>query len=96
MDDELSIKVDNLYDKYKKELEYSYVRYIYATFIKKATCFPKEEFQLAVNKAIQNVEEHFPKYHRNKYFYKSIKGIYLLTFSKFTANIIYKKNHKSK
>ena len=87
-------KENNLYDEYKKELEYSYVRYIYATFIKQATHFPKDEYSIAVEKAIQNVKEHFPKYRRNKYFYKSLKGLYLLTFNKLTAKLVYclKKN----
>ena len=36
-----------------------------------------------VNKAIENVKMHFPNYRKNKYFYKSLKGLYLLTFNKF-------------
>lgn len=82
-------KENDLYDKFKLELEYSYVRYIYATFIKHATAFDKEEYKNAVKKAITNVKNNFPKYRRNKYFYKSLKGIYLLVFNKLTANIVY-------
>ena len=82
-------KEKNLYDKYKLELEYSYVRYIYATFIKQALSFDKEEYKKAVNKAITNVKNNFPKYRMNKYFYKSLKGIYLLTFTKLSASLLY-------
>ena len=84
-------KKNNLYDEYKKELEYTYVRYLYATFIKRATNYnDKKEYDKAVWIAIDNVKKYFPKYRKNKYFYKSIKGIYLLFFNKTIANIYYK------
>jgi len=85
-------KENNLFHKYHKELEYVYVRYIYATFIKQATIFEKDEYDNAVTKAIKNVKEHFPKYRFNKYFYHNLKGIYLLLFNKNIAKIVYKKN----
>lgn len=87
-------KENNFYDKYKKELEYAYVRYIYATFIKTCLGYDKEKYLKAVDDAIKNVQEHFPKYRRNKYFYKSKKGIYLVLFNKKIANILYKKRGK--
>ena len=87
-------KQEKLYDKYQKELEYVYVRYIYATFIKQATIFDDEEYKNAVTKAIANVKEQFPHYRKNSYFYHNIKGIYLLLFNKQIAKIIYKKMHK--
>lgn len=87
-------KENKLYEKYHQELEYVYVRYLYATFIKQATCFDKEEYKQAVNQAITNVKKHFPNYRKNKYFYHSIKGIYLLTFNKIYAKILWKKIHK--
>lgn len=88
-------KKENLYDEYRKELEYCYVRYIYATFVKRAANYKNiEEYNRAVNIAIKNVNEHFPKYKRNKYFYKSLKGIYLLLFNKSIAKRIYIKNNK--
>lgn len=83
-------KANNLYNTYKKELEYSYVRYIYATFIKRVREFDYNNYQIAVNKAIKNVKEKFPNYRSNKYFYKSLKGIYLLLFNKLIANIYYR------
>ena len=84
-------KSHDLYDKYYKELEYSYVRYIYATFLKQASKYDKKDYLDAVDAAIKNVKEYFPKYYKNKYFYKSIKGLYLLLFNKTIAKIMYKK-----
>ena len=85
-------KTNGIYGSYKKELEYCYVRYIYATFIKRAATFKdKNEYKKAVNEAIKNVKEKFPKYRRNKYFYKSVKGIYLIIFNRFIANLLNKK-----
>ena len=87
-------KENDLYEEYKDELEYSYVRYIYATFIKQVSSFEKEEYLKAVNIAIINVKEHFPKYRFNKYFYTSLKGLYLLLFNKNISKLLYKKMHK--
>ena len=84
----------DLYDKYKNELEYLYVRYLYATFVKQTTNFDREEYDKAVNTAITNVKTNFPKYRLNKYFYKSLKGIYLVIFNRLTAKLIYKIYHK--
>ena len=82
-------KSKKLYNEYSKELEYCYVRYLYATFIKSASHFTDDDmYNKAINGAIYNVKKLFPNYRRNKYFYKSIKGIYLLTFNKLFAKII--------
>ena len=85
---------NNLYQEYKKELEYCYVRYIYATFIKQATKFDNQEYKKAVNIAIENVKQYFPHYRKNRYFYTNIKGLYLLLFNKYISTLIYKINHK--
>ena len=87
-------KENNYYEKYYKELEYAYVRYAYATFIKTCLGYAKSEYLKAVDVAIKNVHEHFPKYRRNKYFYQSKKGIYLVLFNKATANILYRMRGK--
>ena len=79
-----------IYDSYKNELEYIYVRYLYATFLKTAAKYDYHDYLEAVNKAIENVKGHFPKYRRNKYFYKSLKGLYLIIFSKIIAKLFYK------
>lgn len=84
-------KEKGLYDKYYEELEYSYVRYLYASFIRQSSNYKdKKSFDKTVEMAIKNVKAHFPNYRKNKYFYKSIKGIYLLTFNKLFANIIFR------
>ena len=79
------------YEGYKSELEFCYVRYLYATFVKRATNFgDKVKYKEAVRVAIENVKNKFPKYRKNKYFYKSLKGIYLVLFCPMVANIYYK------
>ena len=87
-------KKRDLYISYEKELEYSYVRYLYATFIKQACKYDYENYLKAVDEAIKNVKNSFPKYRKNKYFYKSLKGIYLIIFNKDLAKILYKKGKK--
>lgn len=83
-------KKNNLYKEYKNELEYSYVRYIYATFVKQASRYDYNDYMEAVNTAIENVKRNFPNYRRNKYFYSSLKGIYLILFNKNVAKMYYK------
>lgn len=75
---------------YKKEIEYCYVRYLFATFINAVSKFDKKAYDQAVEKALVNVKMKFPHYRRNKYFYRSVKGWYLLTFNRFYANILFK------
>ena len=82
-------KNNNYYLEYYKELEYSYVRYLYATFIKQARNLDFKNYKLAVCDAIINVKKNFPNYRKNKYFYSSIKGIYLVLFNKLLAYIMY-------
>lgn len=83
-------KDNNLFLEYRNELEYCYVRYIYATFVKQAAKYNKEDYLEAVDKAIENVKIHFPNYRKNKYFYKNLKGIYLVLFNKTLSKLIYK------
>lgn len=83
-------KEKGFYDEYKKEIEFAYVRYLYATFIKSMSRYDKNEYMKAVNMAIKEVKEHFPHYRRNSYFYKSLKGIYLLLFNKTVAKLLYR------
>lgn len=87
-------KERGLYQEYHHELEYCYVRYLLATFIKQASLYNYEDYQDAVKEAIINVKKHFPHYRKNKYFYRDAKGIYLLMFNRKIANIVYKKYHK--
>lgn len=87
-------KKNNLYKEYKNELEYSYVRYIYATFVKQASRYNYDDYMEAVDTAIENVKKNFPKYRKNKYFYTSLKGIYLVLFNRTMAKIYYKLKNK--
>lgn len=82
-------KINNIYNEYKGILEFVYVRYIYATFIKRVLNFPKKEYLKALDLAIKNVNNNFRNYRKNKLFYKSIKGIYLICFNRFLGLIMY-------
>ena len=83
-------KEKKLFNEYKKELEYVYVRYIYATFVKSVMKYDYFGYNEAVSFAIKNVKEYFPHYRRNGYFYKSLKGVYLVMFNKLVAKLLYK------
>ena len=83
-------KEKGFYEEYYEELEYAYVRYAYATFIKTCLAYDKKEYLKAVDFAIKNVHDNFPKYRRNKYFYKSKKGLYLVMFNKMVARVLYR------
>lgn len=84
-------KEKNLFKSYKEELEYGYVRYLYATFVKRlAKMKNKEEFDKGVNKVIESVNEKFPDYRKNKYLKGfSPKKIYLKCFNKTLAKLIF-------
>lgn len=83
-------KENKIYDEYRKELEYVYVRYVYATFIKSILKYNYDDYNNGVIFAIKNVKEYFPHYRRNSYFYSSLRGIYLVIFNKFVSKILYK------
>ena len=83
-------KKNKIYDEYKSVLEYCYVRYLYATFIKQATNYKdKISYKKAVNTAINEVKKNFPHYRKNKLFYLNLKGIYLICFNRLIAKIMY-------
>lgn len=85
-------KENNLFDEYKQELEYSYVRYLYATMIKGLLKWKnKEKYDIGVDRAIENVQKQFPNYKKNKYL-KSLttKNLYLKHFNKHLANLMFK------
>ncbi|MDD3392065.1 MAG: glycosyltransferase [Bacilli bacterium] len=91
-------KQNGLYNEYKQVLEYSYVRYLYATFIKSALKFKNKKFyQEAVEQAILNVKRNFSHYYYNTYFYTSgLKGIYLLLFSKSFSKLLWIVSNKQR
>lgn len=88
-------KKNDFLETYKKEFEYSYIRYLYATFLKQATNYNDYgEYKKAVDIAMKNVKLNFPNYKKNKLFYTSLKGIYLILFNQKLAELLYKKYHK--
>ena len=82
-------KENGYYQKYQKQLEFVYVRYLLATFVKQASRYDYDGYIKAVDAALANVKQHFPSYRKNRYFYRSLKGIYLLLFSKPLAILYY-------
>ena len=64
-------KKNSLYEKYYDELEYAYIRYLFATFIKRlAKTKNKVEFDKGVNFVLNKVNTNFPNYRKNKYLKK--------------------------
>ena len=84
-------KKKKLYKDYKEELEFGYVRYLYATFVKRlAKMKDKEEFKKGVDKVISLVNEKFPEYRKNKYLKPfNPKNLYLKCFNKHIAKLIF-------
>ena len=75
-------KKNNIYNEYKNELEYCYVKYLYATMIKGLIKSHNEEMLLkGIEQSIKKVNMKFPDYKKNKYINKiSFKNLYLLLF----------------
>lgn len=84
-------KKNNLYSIYKLELEYIYVRYMFATYIKRlAKTKNKQKFNNGILYSLNCVNKNFPNYKKNIYINKSgLKNLYLKNFNKFLAKIIY-------
>jgi len=80
-----------LYETYSPILEYEYVRYVYATFIKRlAKSKDKAVFEKGVTFAMQQVQSKFPQYKKNAYISKiKPKNLYLKWFCPLLANGIY-------
>ena len=79
------------FEKYQAELQYSCMRYLYATFLKGvARGHDFSIFQDAYRQARTFVHQHFSRAWRNPYFYRTgAKGIYLLTFQRLSAWLLY-------
>lgn len=83
-------KDNKIFETYKNELEAAYVRYSFATFIKRlAKSKDKDKFAKGVSYAIEKVKENFPNYKSNPYLKKGMKNLYLKYFNPFIANIIF-------
>lgn len=84
-------KKNDLYSVYKAELEYIYVRYMFATYIKRlAKSKDMQKFNNGIKYSLNCVNKTFPNYKKNIYINKSgLKNLYLKNFNKFLAKIIY-------
>ena len=84
-------KKNDLYSIYKSELEYIYVRYMFATYIKRlAKTKNKQKFNDGILYSLNCVNKTFPNYKKNIYINKSgLKNLYLKNFNNFLAKIIY-------
>ena len=92
MDDVLEYyKKNKLLDKYYDEIEYTYARYLYATFIKRMSkTRNKEEFNKAVSLVIEKVNKEFPNYKKNKYLIGlNPKKIYIKYFNRLISKLIF-------
>ena len=84
-------KENSLFDEYLPEIEYSYVRYMYGTFIRRiAKTKDKKEYKKAFKFAIKEVNDKFPNYKKNKYLNMSGgKNFYLKKFNNLISKVIY-------
>ena len=81
---------NNIFIEYEDELEYVYVRYSFATFMKRlAKTKNKKIYNDGYKYAMDKVKSKFPDYKKNKYMKSSKKGIYLKFFNKLLANVLY-------
>lgn len=81
---------------FAQEFEYCYVRYLLATFVKASLKYDQQQYIQAVKMARCEVKKHFPHYRRNPYFYRSLKGFYLVLFNGLLANILYQLKGRKK
>ena len=84
-------KAQGLFEAYKDELEYMYVRYMFATFIKRLSkAKDRKVFQKGLAFAFQEVKRNFPRYRKNKHLTATgAKGLYLKFFNPLLAYATY-------
>ena len=81
---------ENHLDEFTNEIEYIYVRYMLATYIKRlAKAKDKKKFNQGAKWARTKVKEKFPNYKLNIYLTGLGKGFYLKYFNKLFADLIY-------
>ncbi len=83
----------NIFDNYKSELEYSYVRYLFGTFVKRlAKSKNYDEYKKGVSYVISKVSHTFPEYRKNIYLkQRNGKSLYLRYFNSLISKVIYLK-----
>lgn len=87
---------NGLFEAYEPQLQYCCMRYLYATFMKGAarTADPAV-FRRAYRQARELVRKNFRCALKNPYFYRNgAKGLYILTFNKLTAWLLFQIAHK--
>ena len=91
-------KKEKPYKNYKDEIEYSYVRYLYGTFIKRLSkTKDKKKFDEGVELVKDKVTKNYPNYKKNKYIKRlNPKNIYLKLFNNKIAHLIYKLERNKK
>lgn len=91
-------KKNKIFEEYKDELEYTYARYLYATFLKRiAKTKNKEEFKKAVNIVIEKVNKEFPNYKKNSYLKElKPKNLYIKNFNKLLSKMVFIVSSKEK
>lgn len=84
-------KENKYFDEYKEEIEYTYVRYLYATFIKRlAKTKNFIELKRGTKYVLEKVKNQFPKYKKNKYLkVGGFKNFYIKMFCRPVAYIGY-------
>lgn len=79
-----------IYDAYKDELEYCYIRFLLALFVKSASQFGIKEFKRAKKEAIENVKKAVPDFRKNKYVQgRGVKNFYLRAYNSFFAYAVF-------
>ena len=83
-------KSNNLYEKYFKELEYLYVRYIYLSSFKRASHIEnKKDRKDVLNEGYKLIHNNYPNYKKNKYLKNfNLKNIYIKYTNKFIYNLL--------
>lgn len=85
----------NLLPQWKNELEYAACRYLLATFLKRAGGLEDEDYHRAVKEALGFLEDAFPHWRNNPYFWKNgAKGLYLRFFTPKLAKLIRRRGEK--
>ena len=84
-------KKSGKFEAYRNELEFLFVRYAYATMVKRlARTKKRETFRAGVQFAVEEVKSNVPSRLKNPLFWKQgMKGYYLLTFNPLISNLIY-------
>lgn len=90
-------KAEEIYNDYKDVLEYIYMKYLYATFIKRlAKCKDKDLFMKGFTQCTRKVKGNYPNFRKNKYLKGMLpKNLYLKYFNRFFANLVFLREKNS-